>query len=167
MDDQEGKKASFVVKDNRRFDNDGNERSDIQKQSKSVERASASAPKDSLTEGMTAPKPPASRPPPVPEVVASDSPSAKEYDEQAAGQPSDEIDFSSFVISLGTQALMQLGVIKAPEGMAMPVDKQAAKQTIDILSMLERKTKGNLDPTEAKLLEEVLHNCRIGFIRAG
>jgi hypothetical protein len=97
--------------------------------------------------------------------ASEETPSAKVA--ASAREVPDEIDFSSFIISLGTQALMQLGELKPPEGIDMPVDKAAAKQTIDILSMLEQKTKGNLEPTEAQLLEEILHNCRIGFVRAG
>ena len=76
-----------------------------------------------------------------------------------------EINFSSFVISLATQALMQLGHVAAPEGVEIAVDREAAKQTIDILIMLESKTKGNLAPDEAKLLEEILHNLRLSYVK--
>ena len=137
MSDSEEKKSSFTVKDNRRFDTTGNER----------DSASAQA-----EESRTA----------APEKAAQSVGGAQD---ESAAPP--EIDFNSFIISLGTQALMQLGVIKPPEGIDMPVDKAAAHQTIDILQMLEEKTKGNLEPGEAQLLEEILHNCRMSFVRAG
>jgi len=77
-----------------------------------------------------------------------------------------EITFSSFIMSLGTQTLMLLGQLPAPDGVEMPIDKRAAKQTIDILTILEQKTKGNLDPGEAHLMEEMLHSLRMIFIKA-
>ena len=78
---------------------------------------------------------------------------------------SPEIDFSSFIMSFATQALMQLGEISPPPGMEIPKDVNAAKQTIDILSMLQIKTKGNLDPREDSLMEEILHNLRITYVK--
>lgn len=78
---------------------------------------------------------------------------------------SQELNFSSFVVSLATQALMQLGEIPVPEGMSIPKDKEAAKQTIDILSILKNKTQGNLDASEARLMEEILHNLRMAFVQ--
>ncbi|RMG42367.1 MAG: DUF1844 domain-containing protein [Candidatus Dadabacteria bacterium] len=76
-----------------------------------------------------------------------------------------QVNFASFVMSLATQALMQLGEMTPPEGLQVDVDPEAAKQTIDILAMLEEKTKGNLDNNEAQLLEEILHNLRMGYVR--
>ena len=82
----------------------------------------------------------------------------------AAGEQ-EALNFSSFVMSLGTQTLMLLGHIKAPPGVDIGIDKAAAKQTIDILSMLEEKTKGNLDPAEKKLIEEILYSLRLAFVK--
>lgn len=76
-----------------------------------------------------------------------------------------EITFSSFVVSLGTQALMQLGEIPPPPGIRIETDKMAARQSIDILLMLREKTKGNLEQSEEDLLEEVLHSAQISFVR--
>lgn len=77
----------------------------------------------------------------------------------------EDVSFSSFVMSLATQALMQLGVVAPPEGYELPQDIHGAKQSIDILQMLQDKTKGNLDAQEAALLEDVLHNVRLAFVR--
>lgn len=76
-----------------------------------------------------------------------------------------DINFSSFVMSLATQAMMQMGELPPPEGMRIPVDIQAARQTIDILSILKTKTSGNLDQFEAQLFEEVLHNLKVAFVK--
>ena len=86
--------------------------------------------------------------------------------ESGAHQPA-EINFSSFAMSLATQALMQLGQIKPPDGVDLAVDRLAAKQTIDLLSMLEVKTRGNLEPVEKQMLEEILHNLHIIYVKRG
>jgi hypothetical protein len=78
----------------------------------------------------------------------------------------DSMTFGSFVMSLATQALMQLGQLKAPEGVDLPVNKAAARQTIDLIAMLEQKTKGNLDKDEQRLVEEILHTLRFQFVQS-
>ena len=75
------------------------------------------------------------------------------------------INFPSFVASLGTQALMLMGDIPAPDGVDIQTDVRAAKQTIDILEMLKEKTAGNLVEDESKFFEEMLHNLRIAYLR--
>jgi hypothetical protein len=76
-----------------------------------------------------------------------------------------EINFVSFVVSLATQALMQMGQMSPPPGVDLKKDKNGARQTIEILSMLEKKTRGNLEKEEASLIEEVLHNLRMSFLK--
>lgn len=76
-----------------------------------------------------------------------------------------EINFSSFIISLATQAMMQLGETPAPDGVSIPVDTPMAKQTIDIISMLREKSKNNLDEFEEQLFEEVLHTLRMLYVK--
>jgi hypothetical protein len=76
-----------------------------------------------------------------------------------------EINFMSFVVSLATQALMQMGQMSPPPGVDLKKDKNAARQTIEILAMLDAKTKGNLNKEESELLEELLHNLRLSFLK--
>jgi len=79
------------------------------------------------------------------------------------------IDFSTFVLSLGTSALYQLGQIADPEGGAegrVEPNLPIARQTIDTLEMLTVKTRGNLTDTESKLLESVLYEVRMKFVEA-
>jgi len=76
----------------------------------------------------------------------------------------DNINFSSFVLGLYTHTLIFLGDIPHPETNEVSKNLEAAKQNIDILTILEDKTKGNLTPEEAQLMKEVLDMLRLQFI---
>ena len=85
----------------------------------------------------------------------------------AAGGPAlPAVDFHTFVLSLGSSALMHLGELERPGAGAAEKDLPMAKHTIDILAMLQEKTKGNLTPDEAKLLESLLYDLRLRFVEA-
>jgi hypothetical protein len=73
------------------------------------------------------------------------------------------IDFTTFVLSLSTQALMQLGEVKDPDGQVAQ-DLMMARQTIDLLGLLESKTKGNLTGEEEQLLQQILYDLRMRFV---
>jgi len=75
------------------------------------------------------------------------------------------IDFASFLISLGTQAFMHLGDIPNPTTQQREKDLPAAKQMIDLLGMLQEKTKGNLDTDEERLLQQLLLDLRLRYVR--
>ena len=75
-----------------------------------------------------------------------------------------EINFSTFVISLSTQALMHLGEIPNPLTGKVESDFAVAKQMIDILGMLKEKSRGNLDEQEAHLMEDVLYDLRMRYV---
>jgi hypothetical protein len=76
------------------------------------------------------------------------------------------IDFSTFVLSLASSAMVNLGQVPAP-GEDMPRrDLPAAKQIIGILSILEEKTQGNLDDSEGKLLSSLLYDLRVQYVDA-
>ena len=85
---------------------------------------------------------------------------------QAEGLPS--VDFSTFALSLATSALYHLGVVGDPEqGEPAPEPNlPLARQTIDILEMLEKKTRGNLDEEETRLLDGLLYELRMRFVEA-
>lgn len=76
-----------------------------------------------------------------------------------------EMTFEAFVYSLATQALMQLGEMPAPEGINIPKDVGAAKQTVDLLKILKEKTRGNLNSQEEHLLTDMLHNLRLNILK--
>ncbi len=78
------------------------------------------------------------------------------------------VDFSTFVLSLGTTALYQLGVMPDPEsGESAQADPLVAKQTIDTLEMLRDKTRGNLEEEERKLIDSLLYELRMRFVEIG
>jgi len=76
------------------------------------------------------------------------------------------VSFTAFVLSLSTAALQQLGVQVVEEASDPCVNLALAQQTIDILEMLEKKTKGNLSEQESKLLSNVLYDLRMRFVQA-
>jgi hypothetical protein len=81
-------------------------------------------------------------------------------------EPLPEINFSTFIISLSTQALMHLGEIADPLSGKVIKDNSVAKQTIDIIGMLKDKTKGNLNPGEERLTEDILFDLRMRYVEA-
>jgi hypothetical protein len=74
------------------------------------------------------------------------------------------LSFSTFVLSLSTQALAHLGEIPHPVDNTTTRDLVAAKQLIDILGILQEKTKGNLDAAEGTLLENMLYDLRLRYV---
>jgi ABC-type Zn2+ transport system substrate-binding protein/surface adhesin len=74
-----------------------------------------------------------------------------------------EINFTTFVMGLTTQALMHLGEIAEPGQPQVP-DLPAAKQMIDLLGVLRDKTKGNLDAAEEQLLASMLYDLRMRYV---
>lgn len=77
------------------------------------------------------------------------------------------LDFSTFVVSLAGNVMVQLG--QAPAGEQTPAAEPnlpLAKQTIDILVMLEDKTRGNLTEEEQHLLGQLLYECRMAYVQA-
>jgi len=80
--------------------------------------------------------------------------------------PLPEIDFASFILSLSTSALVQLGEIQDPFTQKTAKNLPLAKQTIDLIGMMGEKTKGNLSPEEEKVIEYVLYDLRMRYVKA-
>ena len=76
------------------------------------------------------------------------------------------VDFHTFVLSLGSSALLHLGELEHPEAGEQQKDLPLAKHTIDILAMLQEKTKGNLTAAEEKLMESLLYDLRLRYVSA-
>src|SRR5262249_52402569 len=94
--------------------------------------------------------------PSVPETPAAD----------VGGGAFPPVDFHTFVLSLGSSALLHLGEIENPNDGVSQKDLPLAKHTIDILAMLEEKTKGNLSTAEEKLIESLLYDLRLRYVEA-
>ena len=132
----EGK--GFTVQDRRRFSDTGEAR-------ENVEEAPA----------------PAEANPQTPSGAAQNAEAPERRDE-----PFPEINFSTFVVSLSTQALMHLGEISNPGTGNVEKDLPVAKQMIDIVGMLKDKTRGNLDNGEEKLIVDILFDLRMRYVEA-
>ena len=75
-------------------------------------------------------------------------------------------DFSSLLLSLASSALVHLGEMEHPDDAGTAKNLHLAKQTLDILSMLQEKTRGNLTEDEGKLLEQLLYELRMKYVAA-
>lgn len=76
-----------------------------------------------------------------------------------------EMNFSSFVFSLSTSAMYHFGDFPDPVSQKTEKNLSAAKQTIDILGMLKEKTEGNLDDNEKELLDGMLFELRMRYLK--
>lgn len=86
---------------------------------------------------------------------------AAEHDEAGAGLPA--IDFATFVLSLSHSALVHMGDAPDPDG-KRSVNLLLARQTIDLLSLLQDKTRGNLSGPEERILEQALYDLRLRYV---
>ncbi len=85
--------------------------------------------------------------------------------QEVIAKPLPAIDFSTFILSLSTTALYQMGLVSDPEtGEKAEPDRVIAGQTIDTLEMLREKTQGNLDEDEEKLIDSLLYEIRMRFV---
>ena len=75
-----------------------------------------------------------------------------------------EIDFAGFLLSLATSALAHLGEVPDPATGKTTENLGGAKQMIDILEILQKKTKGNLEDDENRLLEHLLYELRMKYL---
>ncbi len=102
-----------------------------------------------------------------PAAAAKDEPVSSAAQRQPeADLPLPPASFSFLVTSLATQALATMGQVPGEDGKPI-VQLKHAKHFIDTLAMLEEKTKGNLTPDEAAMLENVIHELRLIFVAVG
>ncbi len=99
-------------------------------------------------------------PEPADAAAAPDAPPAF-----SSATPSEEpVSFSTFVLGLSTQALLHLGEIQDPASGRFERDLGAAKHVIDILGILQDKTRNNLEQADAGLLDAVLYDLRMKYV---
>jgi len=84
---------------------------------------------------------------------------------EPSAPPQAGLNLSSFFTSLGYQTLMHLGEIPHPETNQSQKDLEAARETIDLLILLEKKTQGNRTPEEDKLLKSLLPELQMKFVQ--
>lgn len=102
---------------------------------------------------------------PSPAAPAQQAPSDSASQAEASrGDHALPVTFSSFVISLGSSSLMLMGEQLDPRQGALPVNLPQAKEIIDLLSVLEEKTKGNLTSEEQTVLRDMLYALRMKYV---
>ena len=88
-------------------------------------------------------------------------------DQPPQEQPPSEITFLGFVLSLASTAAVHFGDVPDPmSGEKRPADLPAAYQMIEILALVEQKTRGNLTAEERQVLEQVIYELRMRFLEA-
>jgi hypothetical protein len=137
MEDEDKKSAGFKVTDRRRIDELGEDRNRDETVISGSTRANVNQSESAISSSA----------------------------EIEVREDTKDVTFSSFLMSLATQALMQLGQLAPPPGVDLAVDREAARQTIDIINMLHKKTKGNLDKDEQRLFDEIVHSLRLQFVQ--
>jgi HEAT repeat protein len=85
---------------------------------------------------------------------------------QREESPYGPVDFAHYVMSIASSAMIALGKLPDPESGKPNIELATARHLIDVLSMLEEKTKGNLDATEQKLVTSLLYDLRLSFVEA-
>ena len=101
----------------------------------------------------------------APESAETAQKEAPAPEEKEAEPQLPEINFQTFVFSLNASALVQLGVMEDPASGKKEKNLQLAKQTIDMLSMLQEKTAGNLTKEEDDMLKYILYDLRIRYVK--
>ncbi|HLB58590.1 MAG TPA: DUF1844 domain-containing protein [Bdellovibrionota bacterium] len=74
------------------------------------------------------------------------------------------IDFSTFLVSIGSAALIGMGLAKNPSTGLFEKNLESAKQHIELLTLLKEKTKGNLTKEETQLLDALLYDTRMRYV---
>ncbi len=80
--------------------------------------------------------------------------------------PKTDVEFSSFVSGLMFEGLISMGLVEHPSSGGLKKDLKHAEIVVNTLAMLKEKTSGNLTKEEADLIEEVLHQLRMGYVSA-
>jgi hypothetical protein len=133
-------KKDFIIKDRRMF-----AQGDPEKQDQEAKEEAAKPSKE--------------------EVKASESEEAAAPEEDKTDFQLPKINFATFIFSLNSSVLVQLGLIDDPATGKKTKNLLLAKQTIDILGMLEEKTRGNLTKDEETMLKNILYDLRMIYVK--
>jgi TPR repeat protein len=173
----EKKQESFTVTDRRLFTSEGEIRQEVSQEEVSSAAASTPQPAPAAQPDLAQPD----LAPPGPEADAPPAPTAAEQKEQAdayrksakdldarvelSGHSTKELEmtFERFMASLYMSAMLQLGLMHEQGGQPR-VDLIGARQTIDTLSLLSEKTKGNLTSAEENFLQNCLYELRMAYV---
>jgi len=101
-----------------------------------------------------------------PQVMGEEKKEQSTKKDERQEPPLPEINFTHLILSFSTSALIQLGEIQDPVTQQLAKNIPLAKQTIDLIGMLKEKTKGNLNSDEEKILENILYDLRMRYVKA-
>lgn len=90
--------------------------------------------------------------------------SERAYAESAQGRELPAVDFLNLVVSMSHSALLHLGDAPDPTTGAREMNLPLARQTIDLLAMLQEKTRGNLNGNEERVLSQAVYDLRMRFV---
>lgn len=142
MEDKDPK--GFTVKDRRRFAADDSEREEAAQGGEEKREEKEHAQEERVKEKFE---------------------EASEKCEQKSSAPLPEVTFSTFVLSLSSSALYNLGEIPDPVSQKTETDLPMAKQIIDTIGMLQEKTRGNLESEEERLVKTLLYDLRLRYVQ--
>lgn len=154
---EEQDSSEFKVDDRRLFTSEGNLRED-ESSSEGQKREDESSTGDQKKSSQAGSPEQDKGPQDSPSESSSVSSSTSTGDTEAP------VDFSSFLISLATTALVHLGEIPDPATGEASENLEAGKQMIEIIAILKEKTSGNLDDDESRLLDELLYELRMKYL---
>jgi hypothetical protein len=165
---KEEEQGEFKVVDRRLFTQDGERRADAAVEPPQSPPPSQEAARKAPPPPQAAPQrmPPASEPPKRQEQANSRpaQPSAAERPSDAPPRDQSAAHFEQLVMSLMTTAMFQMGLAARPGEQPPPPDFPAAQETIDLLTALQDKTKGNLSLAESDMLTGGLYELRMAFV---
>ena len=154
---------TFKVVDRRPFNPDGSPREMSPQEKEEAERAAqAAAVENAAAKAMSSQRAaPKAEPQRRPAAPREEPPHSHAHE----GDPLDDpASFLSLIMSLASNAAASLGMMPHPVTGENGVDLKTAKHWIDVLGMLEQKTRGNLDPQEAQTLESLLADLRMQYV---
>ncbi len=102
----------------------------------------------------------------TPTTQAGDANPAPSGAAEAGAYTMPSLDFSTFILSLSSSVLINLGILENPITKTSEKDIASAKQTIDLLALLKEKTSGNLTEAESKLIEDLLTELQLQYCRS-
>ncbi|RPH52926.1 MAG: DUF1844 domain-containing protein [Desulfobacteraceae bacterium] len=131
-------KKDFIIKDRRIFSQENPDKEKVEKEN--TQETTKKEPKEEV-------------------------PTAGKSDAKEAEACLPEINFPTFIMSLNASALVNLGILDNPANGKKEINLSMAKQTIDILCLLEEKTQGNLSKDEESMLKNILYDLRIIYVK--
>jgi hypothetical protein len=161
----EENQSGFKVTDRRLFNPDGSIREDalLEEEPAPQPAPAAEAPAPKPQAFSAADITGAKQPPPPPTPPPYSPPPAFEPEQDLGGMP-EQTEFTEFLMRIASEAFIYLGLVEHPMTGRRQVDLQAAKESIDMLTMLRAKTEGNLTPGEAQFFDDLLGDLKMQFV---